>query len=109
MKNQSLKFVTPSLKSAAAAAATAAIPENLLYDPIYAPGDAAYPITSPTWILAYKTQSTRRRAPRSRRSSTYILSPKGQKLALTVNFAPLPAGLAKTGARRREADRLIAG
>ncbi|HZP14595.1 MAG TPA: phosphate ABC transporter substrate-binding protein PstS, partial [Nocardioides sp.] len=51
VKNQSLKYVKPSVKSASVAAATAAIPENLLYDPIFAPGAGAYPITSPTWIL----------------------------------------------------------
>ena len=95
VKNQSLKFVTPSVKSASAAASTAAIPENLLYDPIYAPGDAAYPITSPTWVLVYKTQDDAAKGAAIKGFLAYILSPKGQKLASTVNFAPLPAGLAK--------------
>jgi phosphate transport system substrate-binding protein len=95
VKNQSLKFVAPSLKSASVAAASAAVPENLLYDPIYAPGANAYPITSPTWVLAYKTQSDASKGAALKAFLTYILSKAGQKLALTVNFAPLPAGLAK--------------
>jgi phosphate transport system substrate-binding protein len=94
IKNQSLKFVTPSVKSAALAASGTAIPENLLYDPIYAPGPLAYPITSPTWILAYKTQSDASKGAALKGFLTYILT-KGQKLAPSVNFAPLPAGLAK--------------
>jgi phosphate transport system substrate-binding protein len=94
VKNQSLKFVTPSVKTAALAASGTAIPENLLYDPIYAPGPAAYPITSPTWVLVYKTQTDAAKGAAIKAFLTYILT-KGQKLASTVNFAPLPAGLAK--------------
>ena len=95
VKNQALKFVKPTLKSAALAASTAAIPENLLYDPIYAPGPGAYPITSPTWILAYKTQGDTAKGAALKAWLTYMLSSAGQKLATQVDFAPLPKPLVK--------------
>ncbi len=94
VKNQSLKYVAPSIKSASAAAATAAIPDNLLFDPIFAPGPTAYPITSPTWILVYKTQTDPAKGAAIKAFLSYILGAKGQKLATTVDFAPLPKPLA---------------
>jgi phosphate transport system substrate-binding protein len=95
VKNQLNKFIKPSLPSASAAAASVAVNPNLTYDPIYAPGATAYPITSPTWILAYKTQSDKAQGQALKAWLTFILSKKGQGLAPSVNFAPLPGTLAK--------------
>ena len=70
VKNSSGKFIKPNLVSASTAASGATVNANLTYDPINASGAASYPITSPTWILVYTTQTDATRAPRSRRSST---------------------------------------
>jgi phosphate transport system substrate-binding protein len=94
VKNQLNKFIKPTLASASAAAASVAVNPNLTYDPIYAPGATAYPITAPTWILAYKTQSDKAQGQALKAWLTYILSKKGQGLAPSVNFAPLPGALA---------------
>jgi phosphate transport system substrate-binding protein len=95
VKNQLNKFIKPSLPAASAAAASVAVNPNLTYDPIYAPGRLAYPITSPTWILAYKTQSDKAQGQALKAWLTYILSKKGQGLAPAVNYAPLPGSLTK--------------
>jgi phosphate transport system substrate-binding protein len=94
IKNSAGKFVAPSLKAASAAAKTATINPDLTYDPIYAAGAAAYPITSPTWVLAYKTQSDKTKGAALKAFLTFLLT-KGQKIAPSVDFAALPPGLAK--------------
>ncbi len=53
IKNQAGKYVAPSLQSTMAAAAGAAkdMPADFRVSLVNAPGDAAYPIASFTWIL----------------------------------------------------------
>jgi phosphate transport system substrate-binding protein len=94
VKNQLGKYVKPSIASASEAAGTVAINPDLTYDPIYATGRTSYPITSPTWILAYKSQKDAKKSAALKAWLTYILT-KGQKTAPSVDYAPLPAGLAK--------------
>jgi phosphate transport system substrate-binding protein len=93
VKNQLGKFVAPSVKSASEAAATVAISANLTYDPIYATGATSYPITAPTWIIVYKNQTDSAKSAALKAFLTFILK-KGQKIAPTVDYAPLPAALA---------------
>ena len=57
VKNSSGKFIKPNLLSAASAASGATVNPDLTFDPLNASGPAAYPITSPTWILVYKDQT----------------------------------------------------
>jgi len=66
VKNSAGKFVKPSIASAAAAADGASINADLTYDPINSDGAAAYPITSPTWIIVYTDQTDAAKATRSR-------------------------------------------
>jgi phosphate transport system substrate-binding protein len=94
IKNQLGKYIAPTLKGASEAAATVAINADLTYDPIYATGATSYPITSPTWILAYQVQKDADKGAALKAFLTYILT-KGQALAPTVDYAPLPPGLAK--------------
>jgi len=53
IKNSAGNFVTPSAASVQAALDSAEINPDLTYNPLNAPGDQAYPITAPTWILTY--------------------------------------------------------
>jgi phosphate transport system substrate-binding protein len=94
VKNSSGKFVTPNLKSAAAAAQGATINANLTYDPINATGPAAYPITSPTWILVSTTQTDANKGAAIKAFLNFIYT-DGQKLASSVDYAPLPKALLK--------------
>ena len=93
IKNKAGKFVEATLEGASAAAEGATIADNLTYSAIWADGDAAYPITAQTWIIAYKVQPDASKAEALKAFISYILT-DGQDLAGTVNYAPLPAELA---------------
>jgi phosphate transport system substrate-binding protein len=92
VKNSSGRYVIPSIASASAAAAGATVNPNLTYDPINASGALAYPITSPTWDLVYQTQSDANKGNALKGFLNYIYT-DGQKLASSVDYAPLPKKL----------------
>jgi phosphate transport system substrate-binding protein len=92
IKNPAGKFVKPTLASASAAAQGAAINDDLTYDPINSDGAAAYPITSPTWIIAYQAQTDTAKGNALKGWLNYIYG-DGQQLASSVDYAPLPKGL----------------
>jgi phosphate transport system substrate-binding protein len=94
VKNSSGKFIPPNLVSAAAAAQGATVNADLTYDPINASGPAAYPITSPTWIIAYQTQTDAAKGAALVGWLNFIYD-QGQKLAGSVDYAPLPKALLK--------------
>jgi phosphate transport system substrate-binding protein len=94
VKNKAGKFVAPTLDGAAAAVAGATIETNLTYSPLDAPGDAAYPITSPTWIIVYKNLSDKDKGDAMKAFLNYILT-DGQSLAKDAGYAPLPSELAQ--------------
>jgi phosphate transport system substrate-binding protein len=93
IKNKAGKYVEPTVANASAAAAGATADANLVYNPIWAAGDAAYPITAPTWIIVYAKQTDKEKALLLKEFLRYILT-DGQKLAPTIDFAPLPSELA---------------
>jgi phosphate transport system substrate-binding protein len=92
--NASNKFIRPTPAGASLAASKAVVNPDLTYNPIYAPGLKSYPITSPTWIIVYQAQSDAAQGKALKAFLTYILT-AGQKLAPTVDFAPLPPQLTK--------------
>jgi phosphate transport system substrate-binding protein len=59
VKNKAGKFIDPSLDSVTAAAAASAqsIPPDLRFSIVDAAGDASYPISTGTWLLAYVNQN----------------------------------------------------
>lgn len=92
IKNKSGKYVAPSLDSATAALAGATVNSDLTYNPLNAPGADAYPITAPTYILVYTTQSDANVKAALQGFLDYIYG-EGQTLAESVDFAKLPADL----------------
>jgi phosphate transport system substrate-binding protein len=90
IKNSAGKFVQPTVEGAAAALATTPVKADLSYDPVNASGAAAYPITSPTWIIAYKIQPKHDVGTGLKEFLQYIYGP-GQALASSVGYAALPA------------------
>jgi phosphate transport system substrate-binding protein len=93
IKNAAGKFVDPSLDAASAAVAGATVNADLTYDPINAPGDTAYPITSPTYIIAYAKQTDAGKTALLKAFLKYVLGPDGQGLASGIDFAKLPSDL----------------
>jgi phosphate transport system substrate-binding protein len=97
VKNQSGKFVEPSADSASAAGDGIEVKENLTYVSVNAKGDAAYPITAPTWCVAYTKQSDKARGAALKAYFTYMLT-DAQPKTREIDFAPLPKGLADKAA-----------
>jgi phosphate transport system substrate-binding protein len=89
IKNAAGNFVAPSVESAAAAVANATFKADLSYDPINASGAEAYPITSPTWIIAYEKQTSHQTGTNLKEFLQFIYG-DGQTIAPTVGYAALP-------------------
>ena len=64
VKNQAGQFIDPSLDSVTAAAAASAqsIPPDLRFSIVNAPGATSYPISTATWLLAYKNETDQAKA-----------------------------------------------
>ncbi len=93
VKNQAGTYEAPSLAGATAALQTATINPDLTYDPLYAPGPNAYPITSPTWIIVYKMQTATNTGQALKAFLAYLLGPAQTQIASQDDFAPLPSNL----------------
>jgi phosphate transport system substrate-binding protein len=91
--NSSGKAIAPSLAGASAAASSATINPDLTYDPTNAPGADAYPITSPTWIVIYKSQADKARGTALKAFLDFILTTGQTSVAAKTDFAPLAGDL----------------
>jgi phosphate transport system substrate-binding protein len=89
VKNSSGKAIAPSLAGASAAIAGATVNPDLTYDPINAPGADAYPITSPTWIIIYKTQTDKAKGEALKAFLQFILKDGQGSFATDNDYAPL--------------------
>jgi phosphate transport system substrate-binding protein len=99
IRNKSGQFVVASVPAvtAAAAAASAALAPNTDYrisivDP---PGADSYPIASFTWILVYQKQKDAVKGKKLVDFLNWALT-DGEKQAASLDYAPLPGGMAAT-------------
>ena len=96
IKNASGKFVEPSIDAvtAAAASASAETPDDLRVSITNSPGENAYPISSYTYILAYKDQKN---ADKGKALVDFLWwgIHDGENYAKTLQYAPLPADIVK--------------
>ena len=96
LKNAAGEFVLPSVESVTAAAAGAAqkFPPNTDYrvSIVNASGKGAYPISSFTYILVYKTQND---ATKGKKLLDFLrwAYTEGEKSAGSLDYAPLPQSL----------------
>jgi phosphate transport system substrate-binding protein len=104
VKNKAGKFVDATLGGASAALAGVTINPDLSYNPLWADGEAAYPITAPTWILAYKDQTDKAKGAALKAFLQYIYG-EGQDMAAEVNYAKLPDSLKGKGLA--QVDQLV--
>jgi phosphate transport system substrate-binding protein len=100
IQNAAGTFMQPTLAGAAAAVASSTIASDLTYSPLNQAGADAYPITSPTWIIAYKNQTDKDKGTALKSFLQYILT-DGQALAEPNNYAKLPDAL-----RQKAEDQL---
>ncbi len=89
IKNASGKYVAASIPGATAAMEGATVNADLTFDPLNATGAKVYPITSPTYILVYSTQTDSAVGNALKAFLGYIYGP-GQGMAASVDFAKLP-------------------
>jgi phosphate transport system substrate-binding protein len=97
IRNKSGQFVAASVDAvtAAAAGAVQALPANTDYriSIVDAPGAGSYPISSFTWILVYQHQRDPVKGKKLVDFLNWALT-QGEKEAVTLDYAPLPADMA---------------
>jgi phosphate transport system substrate-binding protein len=94
VQNAAGAYVAPSAAAVRAALEGAEVADDLTYDPLDAPGADAYPITAPTWLLAFADQGDAGRAATLRTYLRYVLT-TGQQQAGPNAYAALPPDLAR--------------
>jgi phosphate transport system substrate-binding protein len=104
VRNKSGSFVDATLDGASAALAGITVNPDLSYNPLWADGNTAYPITAPTWILAYTTQTDKAKGAALKAFLQYIYN-DGQSMAAAINYAKLPDSLKEKGLA--QIDKLV--
>jgi phosphate transport system substrate-binding protein len=96
VRNAAGKFIEPSAQTTTSAAAGAAnsMPADFRVSLTNAPGDAAYPIASFTWLLVYKDQVDQAKG-NAIVKFLWWMSHEGQKYADDLLYAPLPPPVVK--------------
>ena len=96
VQNMAGKFLRASIEgvTAAAAAASAAMPADFRVSITNAPGDNVYPISSFTWLLFYENPKDKASAKTMVEFMKWALT-DGQKFANDLGYAPLPDSVVK--------------
>jgi phosphate transport system substrate-binding protein len=94
VQNMAGEFVKSSVESvtAAAAAATAAMPADFRVSITNAPGKGVYPISSFTWLLLYENPKDKAQSKTMVEFVKWALT-DGQKFCAELGYAPLPAAV----------------
>jgi phosphate transport system substrate-binding protein len=88
LQNRAGKFVKPGYQSGSAALNTIVLDKNLAGEDFNPAGAQSYPITTLTWILAYRTGNGAK-ASDLREIFTFMLGNKAQNLADNLGYVPL--------------------
>jgi phosphate transport system substrate-binding protein len=100
VKNKDGSFVTPTIETTTAAAASlTSIPDDLRMSIVNAPGANAYPISSFTWMLAYQSIAEKPKAIALTRMLYWAVS-DGQRYSADLHYAPLPPVMAQKSAEK---------
>jgi len=92
IQNKAGKFVLPSATSGAAALNSIALDANLAGENPNPSGAGAYPISTLTWVLAYKTGNGSKTND-IRGALNYALSSKAQSIADDLGYVPLSGSI----------------
>src|SRR3989442_5440067 len=97
VQNANMKFVLPSVDSAAAAAQNiTTFPADLRFYFVNAPGDASYPITGFTWALVYQNQTNADKGMAIANTLWWVIH-DGQQYATALSYVPLPQNIVTKG------------
>lgn len=93
VQNANMKYVLPSVDSAAAAAQNiATFPADLRFYFVNAPGDASYPITGFTWAVVYQNQTDTSKG-QAIANMLWWVTHDGQQYSAPLQYVPLPQNL----------------
>jgi len=92
LQNKAGKFVLPSEESGAAALNNIRLDANLAGEEPNPSGANSYPISTLTWILAYRTGNGDK-APAIRQALLHLLSPQAQGQASSLDYVPLKGNI----------------
>lgn len=92
IQNKAGKFVLPTATSGAAALNNIKLDANLAGENPNPPGANAYPISTLTWVLAYRTGNGAK-ADDIRNALNYALSSKAQSIADDLGYVPLSGSI----------------
>lgn len=93
IKNNAGQPVAPTLDSASLAVGKAVPGADLTYDPTDAQAPNAYPITSPTWIVVYKTQTDHNQGLALKTFLGFVLTTGETKIAKDTGYSALQGDL----------------
>lgn len=94
VKNAAGNFISPAPDSVSAALATANVPDDFRFSMVNAPGDKAYPIAGPSWVLVYQHQKNSDHGKKLVSFLKWAVT-DGQKLTPDLDYAPLPEAVQK--------------
>ena len=94
VKNASGNYIAPSVASVTEALASAKVPDDFRFSMVNPPGDKAYPIAGATWLLVYQQQKDATKGKKLVEFLNWALT-KGETMAETLDYAPLPESLAQ--------------
>jgi phosphate transport system substrate-binding protein len=92
IKNSAGKYVEPTAQSAQAAGEGIEVKDDLTFVSVNAGGDATYPITAPSWCMAYTKPGDKAKAATIKAYFQFMVT-DGQKLIPEIDYAPLPKPL----------------
>lgn len=97
IRNREGKFVTPTLESVSAAAAGVSLAEDTDFrvSIVDAAGEAAYPVSSFTWLLVNPDLADAAKAKAIKAFLTWMTGPEAAAMAKELHYAPLPASVAE--------------
>ncbi len=94
VKNKAGKFVTPTPQAVTAALKSATIPEDFRFSMVNCDGADAYPVSGATWLLIYQQQKDSAKGKKLVEFLKWMIS-DGEKMALDLQYAPLPEEVQK--------------
>ena len=93
VQNKAGQFVLPTAKSGAIALNSITLDSNLAGENPNPSAAGAYPISTLTWILAYKSGNGARKAGDIQQALNYALSAKAQMIADDLGYVPLSGSI----------------
>jgi len=90
IRNRAGSFVAPSIEGTRAAVAGSEPAGDLTYDPLDAPGEAAYPITAPTYLLVRPRYGDRGTGTAVVGFVRWLITDGADTYGPDLGFAPLP-------------------